>query len=393
MNRKYILLPLLFIFFNFSVEAQDDKKAIDPNTSQKVTKKTKKEIKIQESNRIPIATSEAQLEIKPSTTRPQTPALPTTIVSPPLNETKIPAQPAASVKPAINETQNNNPTPNNIPQTNDIPDISFLEQYIEEIIEEQTNGNINWSQQYVEAKGQSVIDNVRFTNVAQAKAMATRGAIVVAQRNLLEMVQGVNVVGETTVEDMITTSDYIYTRVEGFVKGAEQIGPAREVNGLIEVTLRIPIYGNKGIAKAFEPSDIVQAKRNNGYKSLAQDTQQDQEQTFENVIDGSKPFVFNILGKEIDPSMFPVVVDNEGNIQFDFSDLYETKTGKFPQFVQLSKELMNDIGFQKGVDVINLVQNGKGEFNLSKDNKKGIFWQKLGKAAKGIGKFLFNIVA
>lgn len=98
------------------------------------------------------------------------------------------------------------------------------------------------------------------------------------------------------------------------------------------------------------------------------------------------------MGKKIDPSMFPVVVDNEGNIQFDFSDLYETKTGRFPKFVQLSKDVMNDIGFQKGVDVINLVQNGKGEFTLSNDNKKGVFWQRLGNVARGIGRFLFSIV-
>lgn len=286
----------------------------------------------------------------------------------------------------------NTPTQNNNQQNNNVPDISFLERYIEEIIEERTNGNINWSQQYVEAIGQSVIDNERFKNQAQARAMATRGAVVVAQRNLLEMVQGVNVVGETTVEDMITTSDYIYTRVEGFVKGAEQIGPAREVDGMIEVRLRMPIYGSKGIAGAFEPSDLEKAKSNNGYKSLAKTVQQPNQQNFEDLIDGSNPFVFNIMGKKIDPSMFPVVVDNEGNIQFDFSDLYETKTGRFPKFVQLSKDVMNDIGFQKGVDVINLVQNGKGEFTLSNDNKKGVFWQRLGNVARGIGRFLFSIV-
>lgn len=385
MKTKYLLLPFLLLFFTFSLEAQkqvekktNSIKASDSNKELKQSRKPKKDIQLQENNsqlnnselnNPTQRTSETKLETRPTETKPQN-------------------QPSTQelIKPQNTQSQNSNQP------TNNVPDISFLEQYIEEIIEERTNGNINWSQQYVEAVGQSVMDTERFKNPAQARAMATRGAVVVAQRNLLEMVQGVNVVGETTVEDMITTSDYIYTRVEGFVKGAEQIGPAREVNGMIEVRLRMPIYGSKGIAGAFESSDLEKAKSNNGYKSLAKTIQQPDQQNFEDLIDGSNPFVFNIMGKEIDPSMFPVVVDNEGNIQFDFSDLYETKTGRFPKFVQLSKDVMNDIGFQKGVDVINLVQNGKGEFTLSNDNKKGVFWQKLGNVARGIGRFLFSII-
>jgi len=264
-----------------------------------------------------------------------------------------------------------------------------LESYMEEVLENKPNGNINWTQQYIEAKGQSVIDTDRFKNNAQARAMATRGAVVVAQRNLLEMVQGVYVVGETTVQDMITMSDYIYTRVEGVVKGAVQFGPAREVDGMIEVTMRMPIYGQKGIAGAFEEQDLANAKKRNGYRDAPANTLVP---TGDDVIDGSKPFVFSIKGKQIDPSMFPVVVDDNGNIQFDFSTLYDTKTGKFPQYVQMSKRFMDDVGFQKGVDVIELVQNGKGEFTLSKNNKKSVFWQRVGNIAKGLGKFLFNIV-
>ena len=41
--------------------------------------------------------------------------------------------------------------------------------------------------------GSSVIDNERFKLLAQAKAMAIRGATVIAQRNLLEIINGVNI--------------------------------------------------------------------------------------------------------------------------------------------------------------------------------------------------------
>lgn len=387
MSTKNILFLLFLVLFSLNTQAQrtnenksNSIKASDSNKELKQNKRATKEVRTNPQNteinqselKQPTNTSSRQeLENRQKETSPQTQQAPT----------------QEQIVPQNTQTQSNNQQSNN-----NIPDISFLEKYIEEIVEERTNGNINWTQQYVEAVGQSVIDSERFKNKAQARAMATRGAIVVAQRNLLEMVQGVNVVGETTVEDMITTSDYIYTRVEGFVKGAEQVGPAREKDGMIEVRLRMPIYGNKGIAGAFEPSDLAKAKSSNGYKTLGQNVQQGEQQNFEDLIDGSNPFVFNIMGQKIDPSMFPVVVDNEGNIQFDFSDLYETKTGRFPQFVQLSKNVMDEIGFQKGVDVINLVQNGKGEFTLSNDNKKGVFWQRLGNVARGIGRFLFSII-
>lgn len=391
MKIKYLSLLISLFFVGNNLQAQKNTtertNAIKTNESVKELKqekRTNKEARKAQQNR---NISDVKKESTPNTSVRQ--QLKT-------REAQTQNQTEEVESPSQNEPQQMNTKPNNKPNTTqnntNIPDISFLEQYIEEIIEERTNGNINWTQQYVEAVGQSVIDNERFKNQAQARAMATRGAVVVAQRNLLEMVQGVNVVGETTVEDMITTSDYIYTRVEGFVKGAKQVGPAREIDGMIEVRLRMPIYGNKGIAGALEPSDIEKAKSSNGYKTLVNNAQQGEPQNFEDLIDGSNPFVFNIMGQKIDPSMFPVVVDNEGNIQFDFSDLYETKTGRFPQFVQLSKNVMEEIGFQKGVDVINLVQNGKGEFTLSNDNKKGVFWQRLGNVARGIGRFLFSII-
>jgi hypothetical protein len=269
-------------------------------------------------------------------------------------------------------------------------DFNILDKYSKPVVEEKTNGKINWTQQYVEARGQAVIDTVRFKNKAQAKAMAIRGATVVAQRNLLEMVKGVNVVGETTVQDMITMNDYVYTRVEGVVKGAQQVGGTREIDGMVEVTLRMPIYGETGIAGTFGDNELVMARKKMGLVEAS--AMIEEMAAGEEVIDGSKPFVFNIRGKEIDPSMFPVVVDEKGNVKLDFSKWYDAKNGKFPQYMQLGKEVMQDIGFQKGVDVIDLVQNSNGQFTIPQDSKKKVIWQKIGNVAQKIGKVLFSIL-
>lgn len=258
------------------------------------------------------------------------------------------------------------------------------------VVTETPNGSVNYTDQYIEARGSAVIDNDRFKNPAQAKLMAERGAVVVAQRNLLEIVKGVNVIGETTVEDMITTGDYVYTRVEGVVKGAKQFGPAREENGVMTVTLRMPLYDNtNGVAAGFTPAGLqnarVAAKANDPYTELVQ--------TGADIIDGSKPIAFNIGGQKIDPSMFPVVMDENGKVLLDFSKIYE-KSGKVPKIVQASKDLLDAAGLDKAANFIDLVQDkATGKFTLADTAKKGkINWAKIADVAGKVGKVLLNIL-
>lgn len=258
------------------------------------------------------------------------------------------------------------------------------------VIQNAANGSINFTDQYVEAKGSSVIDNDRFKNPAQARLMAERGAIVVAQRNLLETVKGVSIIGETTVEDMITTGDYVYSRVEGVVKGAKQFGPAREENGAITVTLRMPLYDNtNGVTAGFTPNGLQNAR----ISANAADAYVDLVQAGAGVIDGSKPIAFNVAGKKIDPSMFPVVFDENGKVLLDFSKIYE-QTGNVPKILQAGKDLFNAAGFSKGADIIDLVEGkAKGTFTLADPAKKSkVNWGKIANVAGKVGKVLLNIL-
>ncbi|MEO6038760.1 MAG: hypothetical protein ABIQ93_10125 [Saprospiraceae bacterium] len=115
------------------------------------------------------------------------------------------------------------------------------------------NGNINWTQEYVEAKGQCVIDTSRFHLPAQAILMATRGAEVVAKANLLETAGGVHIQRSTTVRDMVTGSDVVRSKVHGIVKGTRMIGEPMVADGLVTVTLRIPVFGPGSVAAAVTP--------------------------------------------------------------------------------------------------------------------------------------------
>ena len=258
-----------------------------------------------------------------------------------------------------------------------------LEQVISQskpVVDQKPNGSVNWTEQYIESKGQSVIDNQKYTNAAQAKLMATRGAIVVAQRNLLEIVQGVNITSETTVKDMITQNDFIYSRVDGVVKGAQQVGEAIEKDGFIEVTMRIPIYSNKGLAPVIY--DNVPGKEKKATISEVAEVLESGD------LGGAEGFVFNFNGKQIDPSMFPVVVDENGKTLLDFYKLYDPTTGKFPQIMQTSKDMFQQIGFGKGVEIIDVAQSFNGKIQLDKINAGKINWDKIGKVAQQAGKVI-----
>jgi len=103
-------------------------------------------------------------------------------------------------------------------------------------------GSINWTSGEVYAAGIGV-PPPNAANPAQARAMAERAAQMVAYRNLLEVVKGVRVDSETVVENVMTTSDIIRTKVDGIVKGARLVKKYYRSDGSVEVLVAMPMKG------------------------------------------------------------------------------------------------------------------------------------------------------
>lgn len=308
---------------------------------------------------------------------------PATVVTPnsnnQLNE-KTPQQPS-------NTTITRNPsiTSDKNPQQPDKLNTNPLFINSTPVITSKPNGSINWSEQFIEARGSSVIDTVKFSNPAQAKAMATRGAVVVAQRNLLEIIKGVNVTSETKVNDMITQGDYIYTRVDGVIQGAEMVGEAVEKDGMIEVKMRVPLYQRKGLASALY-NDLPQNKN----IQISPATQEQLAQELQNqVLNG---LAFNLNGKTFDPSLFPLIVDENNNLVFDFSKIYDPNTGDFPKLFGATETIFKEFGYDKGIEYLNILRTEPGKIVLDNNNIKKINWEKIAKAAGSIGKFIMMFI-
>lgn len=294
-------------------------------------------------------------------------------------------------KPQIsNESAVSNRPPNGSSTTKPVQDgnldINAITSNSKPLVTESTNGSVNWTEQFIEAKGSTAIDTVKFKNFAQAKAMAARGAVVVAQRNLLEIIKGVNVTSETTVKDMITQGDYVYTRIDGVIKGAQMVGDAIEKDGMMEVKMRVPMYQRNGLASAIY-NDIPPQTKIAELSPVASEVLAPEVQNQD--LSG---LAFKLNGKTFDPSMFPVVVDENGKLVFDFSKIYDPAKGDFPKIFGATETLFNEFGLNKGVEYLNILRTEPGKIILDNKNIKKVNWGKIAKTAGAIGKFIMMFI-
>ncbi len=116
---------------------------------------------------------------------------------------------------------------------------AMAENYIEWV---GANSGIDWTQGKAQADGAGLAKPG--TPPSLAKLLACRAAVVDAQRNLLESVQGVRVEGVTVVDKLMVDSDIIKSSVQGLLKGAVISDRRPQADGTCEITLTAPLAGN-----------------------------------------------------------------------------------------------------------------------------------------------------
>jgi hypothetical protein len=87
--------------------------------------------------------------------------------------------------------------------------------------QEKVIGSINWEEGFIKATGQGTAQpsgNKGFDQIA-----ATRAAMVIAHRVLLETIKGVRIDSTTRVENMMLKEDLITAKVSGIVRGAKVV--------------------------------------------------------------------------------------------------------------------------------------------------------------------------
>lgn len=83
------------------------------------------------------------------------------------------------------------------------------------------------------------VDEMRYslTFGARERLTAERAATLDAQRKLLEIIHGVQITSQTTVQDFALQSDVIKSKVEGLLRGAETLKTEYFSDGTVEVTM------------------------------------------------------------------------------------------------------------------------------------------------------------
>jgi hypothetical protein len=252
-----------------------------------------------------------------------------------------------------------------------------------DLIEPQGPGQINWTQNIIRAKGWGIIDTT--LPKPQAKLMAIRAAQVVAQRNLLEIIKGVRVVSETRVQDLMMKSDYIYTRIEGIVKGAQMVGEPVEKDGMIEVELAISIYDSNGIAP------VIQKEIGKKLESFPSLTDKEKEE-----IKKISGVIVDARGTGAKPAIFPRIVDEKGNVLFDPSEYYNPNDPNFQKIfkiVTLTEEELKETEIGKNAYFIKASKAIHSDIVVNKENAKKINWlKKTFHTLIKIGKILWIIL-
>jgi len=121
------------------------------------------------------------------------------------------------------------------------------------IVQQQTNGSVNWGNGVIQATGIGVPPEHSFGKPS-ARPMALRAARLVAYRNLLEIIQGVRIDSTTLVKNFAVEDDVVMSKIQGMIKGAQVVKREYLSDGTVEVTVQMNLQG--GFSQLVLPGNI-----------------------------------------------------------------------------------------------------------------------------------------
>ena len=116
--------------------------------------------------------------------------------------------------------------------------------------------NIDWAASVITVEGNGVAP-ANAATPAQAKMLARRAAIVDGYRNLAEIIKGVQVDSETTVENLMVANDTIRSKTNALIQGARIVKEEYDSygGGSYVITMAINLFGEShSLAEAVMPA-------------------------------------------------------------------------------------------------------------------------------------------
>lgn len=224
--------------------------------------------------------------------------------------------------------------------------------------------------QSVEVFEKGYIQVVAESEAGQSRFRALRAAEVLAQRRMLEIFQGLQLYGATTISDGMLASDTINTTVKGFLKGAIACGKEFDASqGYGRVCLRLGIRGNGSMYETFLPlirDNSIGVPKQPAYQPVSTAMQQAvRTQPKEVVYDG---LILDVRGLGFKPAMVNRVLTDSKQLLFGPSKvlnqlLIERGCGGYTTDLAKAKALLSTWGSKapltikgasvdKGTDVV-----------------------------------------
>lgn len=166
------------------------------------------------------------------------------------------------------------------------------------------------------------------SEAGQTRYQAVRSAKVLAQREILEILEGLRLYGNTQVKDGMLASDKIQTQVEGFIRGAVECGVDYDTaKGLARVCLRLnvpqlygmmPLFQQEGVSPepkapfAPDPALVRQAVFGPSQAGAAAGADQAPSERYDGII-------LDVRGYGFKPALENRVLTSDDSILFDHS--------------------------------------------------------------------------
>ena len=177
-------------------------------------------------------------------------------------------------------------------------------------------GSINYGERTIQAIGIGFIpENV--INAGQARRAAMRIAKQDALRQLIEIINGVNVTSETTVSGAMF-DDVIKTQVQGAIRGARRVGqPSYLSDTSVEVTYEVKMADiSRVLLPMAESAPTVQYGTENSTSAAVASTFTSTSTTSQTTSGGVTGIIIDGTGLGLRPAMSPRILNQDGSVVY-----------------------------------------------------------------------------
>ncbi len=187
-------------------------------------------------------------------------------------------------------------------------------------VQQNTKGSVNWDKG-ADADIEAIGIGLPPENMgARGNVLARRAAVVDAQRNLAEMIQGVQIDSDTVMENLVISSDVVRSKVSAMVKGARIVDEGVNPDGSYFVKMRVPMYG---VTNSIASVAIPELRENMEAEPLPEVTDSTLSESEVKDVQSAAytGVVINAAGMGLEPTFSPVIYDVNERIVYGIRNL------------------------------------------------------------------------